>query len=87
MNISSLGDEPSIYDLPIVPAFGVFTAPIQDPTVIENDQGIIRLKRDVYNGVTANPRYQSSASILYTIDMQLSKMQPSVVQYFLSEVN
>ncbi|CAG8688109.1 22245_t:CDS:2 [Gigaspora margarita] len=61
LNISSLGDEPSIYDLPIAPAFGVFTAPIQDPTVIENGQGIFRLKRDVYNGVTAN---QSSLSIL-----------------------
>ncbi|RIB02258.1 hypothetical protein C2G38_2291960 [Gigaspora rosea] len=56
-----LGDEPSIYDLPIAPAFGVFTAPIQDPTVIKNGQGIFRLKKDVYNGVTTN---QSSLSIL-----------------------
>ncbi|RIB02259.1 hypothetical protein C2G38_2228333 [Gigaspora rosea] len=60
LNISSLGDEPSIYDLPIAPAFGVFTAPIQDPIVIKNSQGIFRLKRDVYNGVTTN---QSSLSI------------------------
>ncbi|CAG8766097.1 46_t:CDS:2, partial [Gigaspora rosea] len=56
-----LGDEPSIYDLPIAPAFRVFTAPIQDPTVIKNGQGIFRLKRDVYNGVTTN---QSLLSIL-----------------------
>ncbi|RIB25301.1 hypothetical protein C2G38_2166309 [Gigaspora rosea] len=61
LNISSLSDEPSIYDLPIAPAFGVLTAPIQNPTVIENGQGIFRLKRDVYNGVTTN---QSSLSIL-----------------------
>ncbi|RIB17151.1 hypothetical protein C2G38_2188137 [Gigaspora rosea] len=56
-----LGDEPSIYDLLIAPAFEVFTTPIQDPTVIKNGQGIFRLKRDVYNGVTTN---QSLLSIL-----------------------
>ncbi|CAG8833393.1 20313_t:CDS:2, partial [Gigaspora margarita] len=30
----------------------IFTAPIQDPAVTENNQGIFRLKREVYNGVT-----------------------------------
>ncbi|CAG8822321.1 713_t:CDS:2, partial [Gigaspora rosea] len=37
-----------------------FTGPIQNPAVIENGQGIFRLKRDVYNGVTGN---QSSLSV------------------------
>ncbi|CAG8826548.1 15773_t:CDS:1, partial [Gigaspora margarita] len=54
LNISLLGDEPSIYDLPITPTFEVFTAPIQDPIVIENGQKIFKLKRDVYNGITTN---------------------------------
>ncbi|CAG8801734.1 10900_t:CDS:2, partial [Racocetra fulgida] len=61
LNISALGDELMIYDLPVAPAFGIFTAPVQDPAVTENDQGIFRLKRDVYNGVTGK---QSQMSIL-----------------------
>ncbi|CAG8855125.1 17301_t:CDS:2, partial [Gigaspora margarita] len=54
LNISSLGDKPSIYDLPITPAFGVFTTPIQDPIVIENSQEIFRLKRDNYPALLPN---------------------------------
>ncbi|CAG8736413.1 1259_t:CDS:2 [Dentiscutata erythropus] len=61
LNIFSLGDEPTIYDLPIAPAFGFFSAPIQDSAITENGQGIFCLKKDVYNGVTGN---QSSLSIL-----------------------
>ncbi|CAG8528395.1 6851_t:CDS:2 [Racocetra fulgida] len=61
LNVCSLGDDPTIYDLPIAPAFGFFTAPIQDPAVTESGQDIFRLKREVYNGVTGN---QSTLSIL-----------------------
>ncbi|CAG8808068.1 734_t:CDS:1, partial [Gigaspora rosea] len=46
LNVSSLSDESSIYDLPIAPAFGIFTDPIQNSAVIKNSQGILRLKRD-----------------------------------------
>ncbi|CAG8759915.1 29050_t:CDS:2, partial [Racocetra persica] len=62
LNISALGNKVMIYDLPVALAFGIFTAPVQDPAVTENDQRIFRLKRDVYNGVTGN---QSQISILY----------------------
>ncbi|CAG8598659.1 660_t:CDS:2, partial [Gigaspora rosea] len=61
LNISTLGDDPTVYNLPVSSAFGIFTGPIQDPAITENGQGIFRLKRDVYNGVTGN---QSPLSIL-----------------------
>ncbi|CAG8482428.1 44930_t:CDS:2 [Gigaspora margarita] len=67
LNIATLGDEPTAYDLPIAPAFGIFTAPIQDPAVSENNQGIFRLKREVYNGVTGK---QSPLSVLCKYPLQ-----------------
>ncbi|CAG8699204.1 9352_t:CDS:2 [Dentiscutata erythropus] len=35
LNVSTLGDDTTIYDLPVAPAFGIFTAPIQDPAITE----------------------------------------------------
>lgn len=44
-----------MYDLPVSPAFGVFTAPILDPSTPDEDNAVFRLKRKAYNGVTSKP--------------------------------
>ncbi|CAG8615625.1 23068_t:CDS:2, partial [Gigaspora rosea] len=40
LNISTLGDNPTLYDLPISPTLGIFTGPIQDPAITENGQAL-----------------------------------------------
>lgn len=77
LNISSLGDEPTIYDLPIAPAFGFFTAPIQDPAITENEQGIFCLKKDVYNP------YQSFVNTRFTPATLTLQMQLLAALFFL----
>ncbi|RIB03088.1 hypothetical protein C2G38_2226075 [Gigaspora rosea] len=49
LNISTLGDNPTVYDLPVSPAFGVFTAPIQDPAITENGQADATTRRPIFS--------------------------------------
>ncbi|CAG8835819.1 34718_t:CDS:1, partial [Racocetra persica] len=44
-------NEPTIYDLPIAPAFRIFSAPVQDPSEPHGDSAIFRLKKGVYNSM------------------------------------
>ncbi|CAG8541062.1 13991_t:CDS:2 [Cetraspora pellucida] len=53
LNILTINDESTIYDLPIALAFGIFSAPIQDPSMPERNGAIFRLKKDVYNSLTS----------------------------------
>ncbi|CAG8812337.1 28182_t:CDS:2, partial [Gigaspora margarita] len=62
LNIATLGDEPTAYNLPIALTFGIFIAPVQDPAITKNNQEIFRSKREVYNSVT---RKQSPLLVLY----------------------
>src|SRR5947209_9804798 len=57
----SVKDDPNMYDLPVAPAFLVFTAPIQDPSRQQEKQAVFRLKKNVYNPMTSN---QISTSIM-----------------------
>ncbi|CAG8672855.1 23616_t:CDS:2 [Gigaspora rosea] len=54
-----------MYDLPISPPFGIFTAPVQDPSTPEGDNAAFRLKRESYNGVTSS---QVTMSVLCKYD-------------------
>ncbi|CAG8761536.1 24878_t:CDS:2, partial [Racocetra persica] len=45
-------DFPMAFNLPISPAFGIFTATIQDPSITDNKMIIFHLKRDAYDGIT-----------------------------------
>ncbi|CAG8453972.1 16780_t:CDS:2 [Cetraspora pellucida] len=54
LNVRTIEDFPTMYDLPVSPAFGVFTAPLQDPVTTNDDNAFFRLKRDSYNGVTSS---------------------------------
>ncbi|CAG8663704.1 10130_t:CDS:2 [Dentiscutata erythropus] len=49
LQIKILQNEPNIYDLPIAPAFRIFSAPVQDPSEPHSDNAIFRLKKGVYN--------------------------------------
>ncbi|CAG8722066.1 1972_t:CDS:2, partial [Ambispora leptoticha] len=51
LQIKTLQNEPTIYDLPIAPAFGIFSAPVQDPSEPHGDSAIFRLKKGVYNSM------------------------------------
>ena len=54
LNIMTAADQTSKYDLPISPAFALFTSPVQDAPIAKGDQAIFRLKKDVYNTITSN---------------------------------
>ncbi|CAG8535268.1 5025_t:CDS:2 [Racocetra fulgida] len=54
LKLQTLEDYPSMYDLPISPPFGIFTASVQDPSTPEGDNAAFRLKRESYDGVTAS---------------------------------
>ena len=54
LNIMTVGDQTSKYDLPISSAFALFTAPVQDAPIAKGDKAIFRLKKDVYNTITSN---------------------------------
>ncbi|CAG8495583.1 6965_t:CDS:2 [Scutellospora calospora] len=62
LNISTIEDKPSIYDLPISSAFGIFTAPIQDLSEPERNNAVFSLKREMYKNITSN---QFLISILF----------------------
>jgi len=34
------GDEPTVYDLPIAPAFEIFSAPVQDSSIQDGDEAV-----------------------------------------------
>ncbi|CAG8784861.1 5085_t:CDS:2, partial [Dentiscutata erythropus] len=51
LQIKILQNEPNIYDLPIAPAFGIFSAPVQDPSEPYGDGAIFHLKKGVYNSM------------------------------------
>ncbi|CAG8449862.1 22519_t:CDS:2 [Gigaspora rosea] len=53
LNILTLGNFPTIHDLPVSPAFGVFTGHVQDTSTIESKTAAFRLRRDAYDGVTS----------------------------------
>lgn len=38
--------------MPIAPVFGIFSAPIQDPSEPHEDEAIFHLKKEVYNSVS-----------------------------------
>ncbi|KAF0374961.1 hypothetical protein F8M41_012824 [Gigaspora margarita] len=65
LNIQTMDDFPTMYDLPVSPAFSIFTAPIQDPSTPEGDGAFFQLKREAYNSVTAS---QVSMPILCRYD-------------------
>nr|CAG8569668.1 8605_t:CDS:2 [Entrophospora candida]CAG8631583.1 12883_t:CDS:2 [Entrophospora candida] len=55
LNILTIDDQASKYDLPISSAFMIFTAPIHDIPIAEGgDKAIFRLKKDNYNTITSN---------------------------------
>ncbi|CAG8512956.1 14689_t:CDS:2, partial [Racocetra fulgida] len=51
LQIQMLQNEPIIYNLPIAPAFGIFSAPVQDPSEPHGDNAIFHLKKGVYNSM------------------------------------
>ncbi|CAG8703388.1 7767_t:CDS:2, partial [Cetraspora pellucida] len=51
-----------MYDLPVSPAFSIFTAFLQDPVTIDNDDAFFYLKRDSYDGVILS---KITMSVLY----------------------
>ncbi|CAG8498003.1 21902_t:CDS:2 [Cetraspora pellucida] len=65
LRIQTAQDEPNIYDLPIAPAFGIFSAPIQDPSEPYENKAIFRLKKDVYNSVN---RKNTNLSVICKYD-------------------
>ncbi|CAG8653351.1 19925_t:CDS:2, partial [Racocetra persica] len=51
LQIQILQNEPTIYDLPIAPAFRIFSASVQDPSEPHGDNAIFHLKKGVYNSM------------------------------------
>ncbi|CAG8809394.1 23984_t:CDS:2, partial [Dentiscutata erythropus] len=51
LQIKTLQNEPNIYDLPIAPAFGIFSTPVQDSSEPHGNSAIFRLKKGVYNSM------------------------------------
>ncbi|CAG8540455.1 hypothetical protein C2G38_2044395 [Gigaspora rosea] len=54
LNILILDNFPTIHDLPISPAFGVFTGHVQDASTIKGETAAFRLRRDAYDSVTSS---------------------------------
>ncbi|CAG8801473.1 4801_t:CDS:2, partial [Gigaspora rosea] len=65
LKIQTLEDYLSMYDLLISLPFGIFTAPVQDPSTPEGNNAAFRLKRESYNGVTSS---QVTMSVLCKYD-------------------
>ncbi|CAG8803837.1 6556_t:CDS:2, partial [Racocetra persica] len=51
LQVQTLQNKPNIYDLPIVPAFRNFSAPVQDPSEPHGDNAIFHLKKGIYNSI------------------------------------
>ncbi|CAG8609417.1 19805_t:CDS:2, partial [Dentiscutata erythropus] len=51
LQIKTLQNEPTIYNLLIAPAFRIFSVPVQDPSEPHSDSAIFRLKKGVYNSI------------------------------------
>ncbi|CAG8601302.1 36837_t:CDS:2, partial [Racocetra persica] len=49
LQIQMLQNKSTIYDMPIAPAFRIFSVPIQDPSEPHGDNTIFHLKKEVYN--------------------------------------
>lgn len=49
-----MNDFASMYDLLVSLAFGVFTASVQDSSILEGENVIFWLKREAYDGVIAS---------------------------------
>ncbi|CAG8757133.1 24906_t:CDS:2, partial [Cetraspora pellucida] len=45
---------PTMYNLSVSSVFGIFTAPLQNSVIIDNDDAFFHLKRDSYDGVTSS---------------------------------
>ncbi|RIB26483.1 hypothetical protein C2G38_2267160 [Gigaspora rosea] len=65
LNIQTIGNFLTIHDLPVLPAYGIFTAHVQDKSTAEGDNAAFHLKRNAYDGVTSS---QVTMSILCRYD-------------------
>ncbi|CAG8607989.1 11792_t:CDS:2, partial [Racocetra persica] len=55
LKIQTLEDYPSMYDLPISPPFGIFTAPVQVPSTPEGDNAAFRHHANVADATKCQP--------------------------------
>ncbi|CAG8825398.1 22949_t:CDS:1, partial [Racocetra persica] len=53
LNIQTIEDFPTAFDLPILLAFGVFMVTVQDPSTTDGETIFFYLKKDAYNGMMA----------------------------------
>lgn len=58
-----------MYNLPVAPAFGIFTAPIQGTSISQGSQVAFQLKKNVYNGM-ASRQIPKSVTCRYDPDVR-----------------
>ncbi|CAG8715338.1 14625_t:CDS:2, partial [Racocetra persica] len=71
LNIQTMEDFPTTFDFSISPAFGIFTAAIQDPSTTDSKMTFFCLKSDAYDSITAS---QVTMSIIRTRHKELKKL-------------
>lgn len=64
INLYTLNDNPSKFDLPISPPVWNFTGTVKDPFSDDDDNSMFRLNKDIYNGYT---KATSNTSVICTL--------------------